>query len=74
MSQMSALHTDLCDLQDAALDAAESLAQSLQAISDLYWGTESDSPIFRASKETLDVLKSIELLLAVPVGEIESAV
>jgi hypothetical protein len=73
MSRMSDLHVDLCNLQDAALDAAENLAQSLQAISDLYWGSESDAPIFRASTETLEILKSIELLLAVPAGEIKSA-
>jgi hypothetical protein len=63
----------LCDLQDAALEAADNLAQALQAISDLYWGNESDAPLFRASEETIDVLKSIELLLAVPIGEIECA-
>jgi len=73
MSKMSELHIDLCDLQDAALEAAEVLAQKLQAISDLYWGDQCDGPLFRASQETLDVLKSIEILLAVPVGEIECA-
>ena len=73
MSRMSDLHIDLQNLQDDALEAAEELAHRLQAISDLYWGDGTDAPLFRAAEETMEVLKSIELLLAVPIGEIHCA-
>ena len=73
MSRSSELHIELCNLQDAAMDAAEDLARKLQSISDLYWGSSSDAPLFRASQETLEAIRTIETLLAVPIGEIESA-
>lgn len=73
MSRSSDLAIELSQLEDAAAKAAEGLAQALQRISDLHWQQESDGPVFRASRETLGLLKEIELRLATPIGEIEAA-
>ena len=73
MARMKDLAIDLENLQDAALAAAEELASKLQAISDFHWGTGTDCPIFRASEETLEALRAIETIIAVPMGEIECA-
>ena len=73
MSYSSQLATKLQDLQNAALDQAESLAQALQSISDLYWQDSDNEPLFRATEDTMEVLKSIKLKLAMPMGEIEAA-
>ena len=73
MSTASVLSAELADLQDAALVAADDLANCLQAISDLYWQGCEDAPLFRATKETLESLREIEVMLAVPISEIQSA-
>ena len=73
MSYMSELDIELQILQDAAMDAAQELADKLQAISDLHWQDQVDAPLFRATQETLKLLRQIELTLACPIGEIECA-
>ena len=73
MSQMSQLSQELQELEAAAWEAATRLDFCLRAISDLHWGQSGDAPLFRATKATLEGLREIETLLAVPIGEIEAA-
>ena len=71
MSQMSQLSQELQELEAAAWEAATRLEFCLRAISDLHWGQSGDAPLFRPTKATLERLREIEDLLALPIGEIE---
>lgn len=70
---MNSLTAELVDLQDKALEQAESLAAVLQLMSNLFWADGDDAPLFRATEEVKDTLRSIDLILAMPISEIEAA-
>lgn len=73
MTATSTLSSELQQLHDTALASAEQLADNLKAISDIYWGDNEDAPLFRTTEETLEVIRVIEVLLAVMIGEIQCA-
>ena len=60
-------------LEFQALEIAEDLAIKLQEISEMHWCGQPDQALFRASASTLETLREIEVILAAPISEIQSA-
>ena len=73
MSHMSDLDIDLQNLRQEALERAIALGDTLQAIADIHWQGEEQAALFRATRETLESLREIELIIDTPISEIHGA-
>ena len=75
MSQMSALSAEIAALEGKIAQAATDLEAALAALSDVYWGSQAsaDSPVFKCTSSTVELLEEIELTIDCKILEIRCA-